>query len=164
MFDCNRAESKNIDSALLAAKSEDELFLTDNGSTGGSIDTGYAVEVMPDLCGTQLKSFSLRSMIRVDLRKRDNPRSHLMIASGFRSGPFVMSPYQILLTLTVGLTLLAIAVVPVVALARWVALAGFISSIVLSESLWHAVLGRRAKRQRRQGRRETRARHAEVWL
>jgi hypothetical protein len=102
------------------------LFLADNGSTDGCIDADYAVEVMPDLCGTHFKSFTLRSMIRVDLRNRTIPWSHLMIASGFRSDPFVTSPSQ--------------------------------------QSLWHAVPGRRPKRRGRQGRREARAQHAEVWV
>ena len=164
------------------------------------IDAGYAVEVMPDICGTHFKSFTLRSMIRVDLRNRAIPWSHLMIASGFRSDPFVTSPSQILSALTVGLTLLALAVTPVFVLAGWVALAGFISFIVLNRSLWkllakrdgfslvlaaiplhfihtalsgfgfviaigqrlwHAVLGRRLKRRRRE-RRDKRAQPAEV--
>jgi len=107
------------------------------------IDAGYSIEVMPDICGTHFKSFTLRSMIRIDLRNRAIPWSHLMIASGFRSDPFVTSPSQILSALTVALTLLALAVTPFFPNAGWLVLAGLIAFIVLNRSLWKLLAKRR---------------------
>jgi hypothetical protein len=66
-----------------------------------------------------------------------------MIASGFRSDPFVTSPSQILSVLTVALTLLALAVTPLLPKAGWVVLAGLIAFMVINRSLWKLLAKRK---------------------
>ena len=107
------------------------------------IDAGYAIEVMPDICGTHYKSFTLRSMIRLDLRHRAIPWSHLMIASRFRSDPFVTSPPQILSALTVAVVLLGLVITPFFPIAGVVALAGFLAFLVVNARLWQMLAKRR---------------------
>ena len=107
------------------------------------VDAGYAIEVMPDICGTHYKSFTLRSMVRLDLRNRAIPWSHLMIASRFRSDPFVTSPPQVLSALTVALVLLTLLITPLFPLAALGALIAFVAFLLVNASLWRMLANRR---------------------
>lgn len=100
------------------------------------VDAGHTIDVMPDICGTHYKRFTLRSMIRVDLRNRAIPWSHLMIANRFRTDEFVTSPSQVLSALFVALLLVALAVTPFAPIAGWVALAAFLAFVGVNASLW----------------------------
>ena len=107
------------------------------------IDAGYAIEVMPDICGTHYKSFTFRSMVSLDLRHRAIPWSHLMIASRFRSDPFVTSPPQVLSAFTVALVLLALLITPFFHIAGWGALLAFLAFLLVNASLWKMLAERR---------------------
>lgn len=100
------------------------------------IDAGHTIDVIPEIRGTHYKRFTVRSMIRTDLRHRAIPWSHLMMADGFRIDPFVAAPSQLLSGLSVAVLLLALVVTPFTLAAGWVALGAFVAFVAINASLW----------------------------
>jgi len=107
------------------------------------IDAGYTIDVMPEICGTHYKRFTVRSMIRTDLRHRAIPWSHLMLADGFRLDPFVVSPVQVLSGAFVALALVSLAIMPFALHAGWIMLSAVIAFVLVNASLWRTLTAAR---------------------
>ena len=107
------------------------------------VDSGRTIEVVPEITGTHHKRFTVRSMIRVDMRNRAIPWTHLMMSDGFRIDSFVVSPVQVLSGLFVAVMLLALVVTPFVLKAAWVALGSLVAFVAVNASLWHTLASAR---------------------
>jgi len=76
------------------------------------VDSGYTIDVLPDVEGTHHKSLTIASMVRVDLFDRAIPWSTLMLRQGLRPDPFVVSPTQAAAAAAAGITITALVLAP----------------------------------------------------
>ena len=108
------------------------------------IDAGHTIEVMPDICGTHYKPYTLGSMIRVDLRERSIPWTHMMITNRFRTDEFVTSPVQVLSALLAAVMLVTLVLLPFRPLmAVAIELVCLLAFIGVNWSLWRRLADRR---------------------
>lgn len=103
------------------------------------VDAGHSIDVIPEICGTHHKRFTLRSMVAIDLWQRAIPWSHLMIVSGLRIDSFVISPVQVVSGVLVASFLAALAIAPFAPVAGWVALGALLLFVVVNASLWRTM-------------------------
>jgi glycosyltransferase involved in cell wall biosynthesis len=72
------------------------------------VDAGITIDVLPNIQGTHLKGFTLRSMVRTDLVNRAVPWSRLMLHDRLRRDAFVMSRSQRVSAMGVAATLIGV--------------------------------------------------------
>jgi len=104
------------------------------------VDSGHTIDVMPDIRGSHLKTFTVRSMVRIDVCHRAIPWSHLMIANRFRTDHFVTGPSQVVSVLAVLVMFLGIVLLPLHIGTSSLTLLGFVTFLAANADLWARLL------------------------